>query len=237
MFVEHDFYVGFRDVDYNNNLKIKSALSYLEDIAGIHSNIAGFGLLDIPKNKKTWVLIDWQLEFIRRPKYSENLKVKTWSNGIDKISALRDFYMYDEEDKIVARATSKWALIDLETMNITKPNDVIMNLYTTENEKVFEGKIEKVKEPENYISSVDVKITKDMIDANGHVHNINYIDFATQSMPLEVMQEAKNINVHYKKEIRDEEYVKAFYGKDEEYSYCVIKSEDEKNLHAIIRMK
>lgn len=237
MFVEHNFFVGFRDVDYNNNLKIKSALSYLEDIAGIHSNIAGFGLLDIPKNKKTWVLIDWKLEFFRRPKYSENLKVKTWSNGIDKIYALRDFYMYDEAGKTIARATSKWVLIDLETMNITKPNDVIMNLYTTEADKVFENKIEKIKEPENYISSVDVKITKDMIDANGHIHNINYIDFATQSMPLEVMQEAKNIDVHYKKEIRDVEAVKAFYGKDDEYSYCVIKSEDEAVVHAIIRMK
>ena len=95
----------------------------------------------------------------------------------------------------------------------------------------------KIKEPENYISSVDVKITKDMIDANGHIHNINYIDFATQSMPLEVMQEAKNIDVHYKKEIRDVEAVKAFYGKDDEYSYCVIKSEDEAVVHAIIRMK
>ena len=93
MYVEHNFYVGFRDVDYKNNLKIKSALSYLEDVAGIHSNIVGYGLLDIEKTKKTWVLTNWKLEFIRRPRYSENLKVKTWSNGTEKIYALRDFYV------------------------------------------------------------------------------------------------------------------------------------------------
>ncbi len=237
MYVEHNFYVGFRDVDYKNNLKIKSALSYLEDIAGIHSNIAGFGLLDIPKIKKTWVLINWKLEFFRRPKYSENLKVKTWSNGVDKIYALRDFYIYDENGETVARATSKWVLIDLESNSITKPTDVIMNLYTTEPDKVFENKVEKLKEPEKYEASTVVKITKDMIDANGHVHNINYIDFATQVMPLEVMQNARKIDVLYKKEIRNVENIKAFYGKDEEYNYCVIKSEDEQIVHAIIRLE
>ena len=211
MFVEHSFFVGFRDVDYKNNLKIKSALSYLEDVAGIHSNIAGFGLLDIEKNKKTWVLINWKLEFIRRPKYSEN-------------------------GEIIAKATSKWVLIDLETMGITKPTDLIMKLYTTEPDKVFETKLEKLKEPKDYISSSKIKITKDMIDANGHVHNINYIDFATQVMPLEVMQNAKKVEVLYKKEIRDVENIKAFYGKEDEKNFCVIKSEDEQIVHAIIKM-
>ncbi len=236
MFVEHNFYVGFRDVDYKNNLKIKSILSYLEDVAGIHSNIAGFGLLDIPRIKKTWVLINWKVEFIRRPKYSENLRVKTWSNGVDKIYALRDFYVYDENNEVVVKATSKWILIDLETMGMTKPTDVIMDLYTTEPDKVFDDKPEKLKEPESYINSVCVKITKDMIDANGHVHNINYIDFATQVMPLEVLENAKKVDVLYKKEIRDVEEIKAFYGKEGENHFCVIKSKDENTVHAIIRM-
>ena len=44
-----------------------------------------------------------------------------------------------------------------------------MNAYTTEPEKVFDDKIEKLREPEEYINRVDVKITKDMIDVNGHV--------------------------------------------------------------------
>ena len=166
MYVEHEFYVGFRDVDYTNHLKLKSALSYLEDIAGIHSNIAGYGLLDIDKNKKTWVLINWKLEFIRRPIYSEHLKVKTWSNGTEKIYALRDFYMYDEKGEVVAKASSKWILIDTETMQIAKLTDEVMNAYTTEKEWVFDEKIEKLKEPDEYIDSVEVGITKDMIDVN-----------------------------------------------------------------------
>ena len=236
MYIEHGFFVGFRDVDYKNNLKIKSALSYLEDIAGIHSNIAGYGLLDIDKNKKTWVLTNWKLEFLRRPRYAENLKVKTWSNGTEKIYALRDFYMYDEKGEIVAKATSKWVLIDIENMSIAKLTDEVMNAYTTEPDKVFEDKVEKLREPDNYIDSVEVKITKDMMDVNGHVHNINYIDFVTQVMPMEIMQNAKIVEVLYKKEIRDAEKIKCFYGTQDGYSYATIKSEDEETVHAIVRL-
>ena len=236
MYVEHNFFVGFRDVDYKNNLKIKSALSYLEDVGGIHSNIVGYGLFDIDKNKRTWVLTNWKLEFIRRPKYSENLRVKTWSNGTEKIYALRDFYMYDEKGEIVAKATSKWVLINTETMGISKITDEVIKAYTTEPDRAFEEKIEKIREPENYTDSVEVKITKDMIDANGHVHNINYIDFVTQIMPLEVMQNAKTVEVLYKKEIRNEDKIKCFYGIQDGFHYVTIKSEDEKSLHAIVRI-
>ena len=237
MFLEHNFYIGFRDVDFKNNLKIKSALSYLEDIAGIHSNMAGYGLLDIEKNKKTWVLINWKLEFIRRPKYSENLRIKTWSCGAEKIYANRDFLVYDEKNELVAKATSKWVLIDIENMGIAKLTDEILNAYSPEKDRVFEEKIEKLREPNEFLNSLEVKITKDMLDINGHVHNINYIDFVTQIMPIETMQNAKSVEVLYKKEIRDVEKIKCFYGVQDEYSYVVIKSQDEKNIHAIIRIK
>ena len=42
MYVEHKFFVGLRDIDFKNNLKIKSLLSFLEDVGGIHSNIVGY---------------------------------------------------------------------------------------------------------------------------------------------------------------------------------------------------
>ena len=70
----------------------------------------------------------------------------------------------------------------------------------------------------------------------GHVHNINYIDFMTQIVPIEVMQNAKMIEVLYKKEIRNVNQVKCFYGIQNDEHYAVIKSEDEKTIHAIIRM-
>lgn len=42
MYIEQKFFVGLRDIDFKNNLKIKSLLSFLEDVGGTHSNIVGY---------------------------------------------------------------------------------------------------------------------------------------------------------------------------------------------------
>ena len=51
MFVEHKVFIGLRDVAYDNKVTNTAILSYLEDAGGVHSNIVGYGLNDIPKVK------------------------------------------------------------------------------------------------------------------------------------------------------------------------------------------
>ena len=236
MFVEHNFFVGLEDIDFNNNLKIKSLLGFLEDIGGIHSNIVGYGLLDIPVKKRSWILINWKVKIFKRPRYAENLKIVTWACGMEKLYALRDFEIYNELGELVIIATSKWVCLNTEKQSIIKIEPELRDAYTLENKKVFEGEIEKLKEPKEYIDETPVQITRDMIDVNHHVHNINYIDFATHILPYEVMQQATNIEVMYKKEIKETDKIKCKYAIEDRAHYAVIKSEDDKILHAIIKL-
>jgi len=166
MYIEHNFFIGLRDIDFKNNLKIKSLLSFLEDIGGIHSNVAGYGLLDIPEKKRSWVLLNWKVHFFRRPHYSENIKIKTWSRGMDKLYAYRDFEVYDENDNKIIIASSKWVCFDTDKMSITKIDDKIKNSYTIENKKVFDEEIQKLAIPESSIDNCEIKITKDLIYVN-----------------------------------------------------------------------
>lgn len=236
MYVEHNFFVGLRDIDFKNNLKIKSLLSFLEDVGGIHSNKVGYGLLDIPEKKKSWILLNWKVKIIKRPKYAENLRVVTWGRAMEKIYAFRDFEVFNESGERVVIATSKWVCIDTQKCSICKIDDTLKNAYTIEKKQVFENEISKLVAPENYIDSKDIKITKDMIDVNGHVHNLNYINFASQTLPYEIMQKAQNIEVMYKKEIKEDTIIKSFYWVEENNHYVTIKSQDEKTIHAIIKI-
>ena len=83
-------------------------LSYLEDVACIHSEIAGYGITNMYTIKKTWILLSWKIKVIERPKFSDNLKVKTWSRLIDKFYAYRDFEVYNAKGDLIAIASSKW---------------------------------------------------------------------------------------------------------------------------------
>ena len=236
MYVNSNFFIGLGDIDFNNNLRIKSLLGFLEDAGGIHSNKVGYGLLDIPEKKRSWVLIAWKVKLFKRPHYAETLRIKTWSCSIEKLYAIRDFEIYNENNEKIGIATSKWVCFDTDKMTFIRIEKELIDAYGVEKEKVFEDDIEKLKEPSSYISSCSIKITKNLIDVNRHVHNLNYIDFASQLYPYEVMEEATNIEVMYKKEIKENETIKCFYGIEDDNHYVVIKSEDEKIIHAIIKL-
>ena len=45
-------------------------------MGGEHSNKVGYGALDIDKTGLSWILLDWKVQVIKRPIYSEEIKNK-----------------------------------------------------------------------------------------------------------------------------------------------------------------
>lgn len=237
MFVEHEFYVGLRDINNLKELSNTSLLSYLEDVACMHSEIAGFGVSNMDIIKRTWILLSWKIKVIKRPKFNDTVKVKTWSRLIEKFYAFRDFKIYNKDDELIAIATSKWIFVNIEKGKIVKVTDDVASKYEAENIAVFEEKdLEKLSEPNNFINKIDYKITKNMIDINKHLHNIYYYDIAREALPEE-LNELNEFEIMYKHEIKLGENVKAIYSKQDDCHYVTIKNESENLIHAIIKLK
>lgn len=241
MKVEHKCYIGLNNIDRNNKVNVKSFMTFLEDAGGIHSDLAGYGAYDIERTKLNWMIISWHIKFFKKPAYNEHIKVVTWSKDIQRLYAYRDFEVYNEQDELIAIASSKWVLVNLETKSITAPDEKLKEAYHTENDSVMDiSELGKLKEPEKYISHVEITPTRAMIDVNNHVHNIQYLDFAYSALPDDVYYSDFNeVQIMYKKEIKLGEKVKALYSySEEENTHIVaIKSEDESVLHSIIKLK
>lgn len=241
MFVEHKFFVGLSDINPLKELTNTCLLRYLEDVAGLHSEIAGYGVTDMNTTRKSWILLSWKVEVKKRPLVNDTLVIKTWSRCIDKFYAFRDFEVRNQYNEVICIATSKWVFMDIDKGKLVKVTEEVSEKYKQEvNFKVFEEPdLEKLKEPENYLSVTNFKITRNLIDINKHLHNIYYLDIAKEALPenIGLSNELNNFEIMYKKEIKLGENVKAFYSKEDEYHYITIKSEDEKNIHSIIRLK
>ena len=240
MFVEHEFYVGLSDVNHNKELLNTSLLRYLEDIAGMHSEIAGYGFTDIEKTRRSWILLGWKVSMKKRPLINDTLTIKTWSRCIDKFYAFRDFEIRNQYEEVVGVATSKWIFIDIDKGKIVKVTDDVIEKYKQENVNVFEEHdLEKINEPEEYINSVDFKITRNMIDINKHLHNTYYLDIAREVLPEETVfiKEYNDFEVMYKKEVKLGDTVKVLYSKIGEHNFVTIKNDDETILHAVIKLK
>ena len=240
MYVEHEVFIGLRDVNLDNKVTNTALLAYLEDAGGVHSNLVGYGLNDIPFIKRSWVLLNWKIEIFKRPKYAEKIIVKTWSRGIDKLYAYRDFEILDDKRNVIGIATSKWVLMDIEKMSVMKLNEDIVKCYTVENRSVFEdGSLKKIKEPEEYSGMTEFAINRSLIDVNDHVHNIYFMDIANEVLPMEVYKKSEfnSIRVMYKHEIKLGDVVKVFYYVKDGKNIVTIKSYDEKKVHAILSLK
>ncbi len=238
---ENIYRIGAREIGRSNKITNYGILAFLEDVASLHSDSVGYGVKDIETKKRAWLLMDWNLNVKQRPGFGEELKVKTWAVSPEKISyhTYRAFEVFDKNDNIVATAISKWVFFDTEAKKICKVDDEILSLYNPEAVSQEEiEKIDRLKEQENISSISEYKIRRSDIDVNNHMHNLNYLNLAYEALPNEIYngEELNNVHIMYKHQIRPDASVKCFYSYDGNSHFVVIKSEDEKVLHSIIKL-
>lgn len=241
MIYQEKFKIGLKDIVKGNQVSNKAILEYLENIAAYHSDTVGYGVNTSDKTHLTWLLLDWKVKVLKRPQYGQILDIHTWSRHIIKCYAYRDFEIYDENNQLCVIASSKWLLINNQEGKIAKVEKEMADRYESETEKsVFEEKdIEKIKEPQNYQSSIMYQAKRKDIDVIGHMHNLYYLDLAYEALPEKIYQQRPfdEIHIMYKKEIKMGDTVYAKYVYERNKHIVVIQSEDEKTLHAIIELQ
>ena len=179
--------IGFTDIDKNNLIKNRAIIKILENAGGMHSDSIKCGYTDIEETGKGWVILAWKIKVLSIPKYNTEVETHTWVRDINKIFTYRDYKMYDEDGNLAAIATSKWAMIDVKRGKIAEITSKIEEDYQPEDISVFEErKIDKLAEPETVILKRDCPVLRGDIDMNGHVHNVNYLNYAYETLPAEV---------------------------------------------------
>ncbi|MCC3669354.1 acyl-[acyl-carrier-protein] thioesterase [Terrisporobacter mayombei] len=232
----NNYKIGLEDIGIKNEATNKALLAIMEDVAGLHSASVGYGVLDIETKKRVWILLDWKMKVIKRPKYNDDIKAETWSRKVERLYAYRDFQLKDKEGNIIAIGTSRWILIDTDRKRPVKLTADIADLYESETDKsVFPEQIEDIK-CENYLFKKDYYIQRRDIDINEHMHNLNYLDMAYEILPEDVYKNKvfDNIRIVYKKEILYGEKVVCYY--EEQGNKHIITAKSEDKINAIIEL-
>lgn len=209
MIYKETFKIALKDIDKNNYIKNRAILEILENIASYHSDNVKYGAIQVEKTHKTWILLEWKLNVIKRPKYGQTLSVNTWGRDVNKFFTYRDFEIYNENNELCVIATSKWALVDIYTKKLVRLTDEIMGRYKIEEKSVFSDKnLDKIKIPKEFTSSINYTVIRKDIDINSHMHNLYYLDLAYEALPEEEYSKRPfdNVRINYKKEIKLRRY-------------------------------
>lgn len=238
--IEESYIVRANDIEESGKITNRGILSFLENVACKHSDIAGYGCMDIPTTYLSWVLLHWKLEVLKRASYGEKVIVKTWARCAHKCFTLRDFEMYNEKGTLLCRASSKWSLINTETASIARITDDILSKYEIEEKSVFhEEDIAKLKEPElSSAPNFSFSVLRRDIDFNHHMHNLYYLDYAYEALPKQIYEEEEknHLEIMFKTGAKLGDVVNCYYTNSENADFIVMKNDENKHLNAIIKL-
>ena len=236
----HKITLNYSDVDKDNEMTDKGILRLMQEVAGVHSGSLGYGVNDIPKTGLAWIILNWKLRVINRPHTNTPLIVNTWVRSENPLYSYRDFEVYDSQKNLIATATSKWILFDINKKSIIKIPEGIKEKYSYENRfAICEKWNEKLKEPKDskYVKSYIVQ--RRDIDTNNHVNNLYYLDFALEALPEKIYNSVKfsNVEIMYKLEAKLGDKLTLFYSKLNDNEIIVtIKDKEKEKIHAIVKL-
>jgi len=236
----YEYKIRYTDVGSDNKLTLKALVSTLQEAAILHSEHAGYGVNNSDETHLAWLLLNWKVQVFSYPHTNQVITIKTWPRIFDKLYSYRDFEVLDEDNNLIAIASSKWFAIDTETRKIRKITSEISEPYGKPFTKsVFEAPFEeKIIIPENSSLNFNYKIQRRDIDTNGHVNNLNYIDFALETLEEDIFNDNlfHNLEVVYKKEIKYNEKINCYYSFENNKHVITIKSKDNEIVHAIVKL-
>ena len=112
-----DYEIRYTDVDFQDNLKLSSLLSLMEESACLSAEELGFGYSVLQPKNVGFIMVNWYIDLYRAVKLGDVLTIHTWPVKPKRLIVFRDFELYVNGEK-VGVATSRWCLVDLKTFSM-----------------------------------------------------------------------------------------------------------------------
>lgn len=156
------------------NLSTAYLFYHMQEIAGEHATVLGFGYDQLKENELFWVLSRLWVKINRRPTWKEKFSITTWSRGTDGFYGYRDFQFFDEAGNCIIEATSSWLAINLETKRIQRLS--MLENIPAYNESILGSNPSKLPVPssESLLSFSPVLFNE--IDINQHFNSGRYLE-------------------------------------------------------------
>jgi len=234
-----DYLVHVYETGPDGRLSPAGLLDYLQDIASAHAVQLGFGMEDLNKSNRMWVLSRLYAVITEWPAWEAQLTVHSWHKGIDKLFSLRDYRVTTATGRPVAAATSSWLTIDQTTRRIQRPDGLLaLSSIAGPFENALLRNAEKL-EPAGAEGRVTpafpVRISD--LDLNLHTNNVRYLKWVIDSYDLDfVLGHALcSVEVNYLAESRcgEEIVIRSVAGRDGFWSHSIVRVTDGVELARI----
>lgn len=217
---EGEYEVHYYETNYRLECKISSIINYFCDIGSKQSEELGVGIEYLTEKRLAYVFYRYDINIKRYPKYGEKIKVRTMAKSFKKFYASRAYEIYDENNEKIVEGEGIFLLINIDKRKAVRiPEDQYI-AYGVDIENCPDIKVTKLEKLTKEMDRNNFKVRYGDIDSNMHVNNVKYVEWAIESLPLDIVSnyELKELSVVFEKECR--------YGTEISASYEIRKNED-----------
>lgn len=207
----YSFRIQPQDVDFQYRTTMAAMTNILLTTAGYNADDNGFGIRDLNNIDCSWVLLRLAVEMDYFPKQYEKIQVETWVEKVDRANTTRNFLIRNEQDEIIGKACSNWAMININTR---RAQDLILlngiHKHATGVTLSMEKPIKLEVVEGNPVNVFKVKYSH--IDINGHTNSTRYVEWISDCFSLDVYRQKriKRFEINYVNEILFDEEISIF---------------------------
>ena len=174
------------DIDTTGNLKPSKLLYYAQEAAGQHCRLLAVDYDTLSKRNLFWAVIRHRVQITRLPREGETITVETWPMPTTRVAFPRATAAYDAQGQELFRVISLWVLMDSETRAMVLPGKSGIDVSGTLRgiELATPGSLP----PRQLCNQLTRQVCINDLDRNGHMNNCRYLDWLTDLMPSELLQ-------------------------------------------------
>jgi medium-chain acyl-[acyl-carrier-protein] hydrolase len=218
---QETFPVRFGSIDKSDRLTLDAVFQFFQEAAICHAENLNVGREDMLRTGQIWILSRMSVIVDRRPSYFENITVRSWPRGGEKLFAVRDYDIRGKDGIPVVRARSGWIVLDVEKRRPIRPQSVMGSLPQNEGENALspeDNAIAALEERSNLQKADERKANYTDLDFNGHVNNVRYIQWIEDALEPHFLEHADKmrLDINYLNEILGGEDVEIMSAKIED---------------------
>lgn len=204
------------DCDCTGSWRASSILELMQDAAGAHGTMLGFGREMLLEHGLVWVISRLEVEMDRYPHFGDSVRVETFPTANRRCFFPRWYVFKDAENREIGRAGSLWMLLDFKERKMASP--ALVAPLLPDNSALTPpmplpslcGEVGGAKLENLYIPQYAD------LDLNMHVNNVKYMDLFCNALGIETMQTycLRRFTVNYIREIRAGQKLRTLLGKD-----------------------
>jgi medium-chain acyl-[acyl-carrier-protein] hydrolase len=229
---EKEHKIPVYEIGADGKLSLHSLFNYLQDIASEHATKLNFGREDLIKENHFWVLSRILAKIEKLPEWEDEIIVRTWPRGVDKLFAIRDFELCYPGGKQIVTASSSWLVVDRTTKRVQRPYNLLSRFNSDVPVQSSVSRVAAKLEPASAGGKKGdpfrVKISE--LDVNMHTNNAMYVKWVCDVYEPDFMKNHSPVTVEIN------------YLAESKWNYeiCVKTSCEENSettfLHSVIRL-